>query len=227
VPNGDGTPVDSAAEPVQSAASASARNRQKFTADKDRCLLRLVAMGGTHDRKTVSLYMNGRSLRQCRVRFKYHLKPGPRRSAWTRWEDRLLFEKRREYGPRWVQIAAVFQGRTDIDAKNRDRVTQRAMTDAGVEEQPAGAAHATSRRQEQMIAAVVAAPDLEPPPAAARTALFALPVSLRRIRVASLRAGEFSVSAQEPGSAWVNEGLRRNDCASVKKRVGVLNSGRI
>jgi hypothetical protein len=69
--------------------------------------------------------MNGRSVRQCRERWKYFLEPSINRGDWTLDEDNLLLSKYDEIGPKWAQISAFFRSRTDIDLKNRFHRIQR------------------------------------------------------------------------------------------------------
>jgi hypothetical protein len=47
--------------------------KKKFTEEEDQYLLYLVSIHGIRDWKTVSWHMRGRTVRQCRERFKYYL----------------------------------------------------------------------------------------------------------------------------------------------------------
>jgi hypothetical protein len=49
--------------------------------------------------------MAGRTVRQCRERWKYYLEPSINKLEWTPQEDQLLMEKHHDLGPRWAQIA--------------------------------------------------------------------------------------------------------------------------
>jgi hypothetical protein len=93
--------------------------KKRFTQEEDRYLFYLVTVVGIQDWKTVACHMTGRSIRQCRERFKYYLEPGLSRPVWTEAEDRLLLDKHATIGPKWAQLALFFTGRTDIDLKNR------------------------------------------------------------------------------------------------------------
>jgi hypothetical protein len=185
-------PATAAGEPAPSEAPAAPKNKKKFTPDEDRYLCYLVAMLGEHDWKSVAWRMNGRTIRQCRERFKYYLQPGLNRPAWTPFEDRLLFEKYQQYGPKWAHIAIFFRGRTDIDLKNRYHVIKRAM---GGDEEPE--AEALERwRKHLRIPAPPMAPEFAPPAKAPPPPLVH-PPHPRRILVTNLRAGELIVGSQE------------------------------
>jgi hypothetical protein len=101
--------------------------KKKFTEQEDSHLIYLVGLHGTRDWKTIAWHMNGRTVRQCRERFKYYLAPGIDRPAWTDDEDRLLMARYGTIGPKWAQLAVFFDGRTDIDLKNRYHRLRRLM----------------------------------------------------------------------------------------------------
>ena len=93
--------------------------KKKFSASEDSYLAYLVSIHGPNDWKKIAWNMTGRTVRQCRERWKYYLEPNINRKGWTSEEDELLVEKYREFGPKWAQITAFFENRTDIDLKNR------------------------------------------------------------------------------------------------------------
>jgi hypothetical protein len=99
--------------------------KRKFTEDEDTRLADLVAQHGASSWKKIATHMNGRSVRQCRERWKYFLEPSINRGDWTLDEDNLLLSKYDEIGPKWAQISAFFRSRTDIDLKNRFHRIQR------------------------------------------------------------------------------------------------------
>jgi hypothetical protein len=99
----------------------------KFTQEEDDLLSFLVHVQGSHDWKTIAAQMRGRTVRQCRERWKYYLDPSLNKGNWTDAEDQLLFAKHQEIGPRWAQIAAFFGSRSDIDLKNRFHRIERVM----------------------------------------------------------------------------------------------------
>jgi hypothetical protein len=110
---------------TESATSGS--RKRKFTEQEDSSLMYLIGIYGSRDWKTIAWYMKGRTERQCRERFKYYLRPGIERPEWTEMEDQLLMNRYETIGPKWAQLATFFDGRTDIDVKNRYHRIQRVM----------------------------------------------------------------------------------------------------
>ena len=94
-------------------------SRQKFTAEEDRLLESLVNELGTHAWKKVSARMKTRSTRQCRERYTNYLAPNVTNGPWTAAEDALLEQKVQEMGQKWSKIASFFEGRSDVNIKNR------------------------------------------------------------------------------------------------------------
>ena len=94
-------------------------SRQKFTAEEDQLLEKLVDELGTHAWKKVSARMKTRSTRQCRERYNNYLAPNVTNGPWTAAEDALLEQKVQEMGQKWSKIAAFFEGRSDVNIKNR------------------------------------------------------------------------------------------------------------
>ena len=90
----------------------------KFTQEEDDKLLSLVQQHGYNWQK-ISSEMGNRNIRQCKERYENYLSPNVNRSQFTEEEDRLLLEKYRILGPRWVSIAKLFNGRTDSAIKSR------------------------------------------------------------------------------------------------------------
>lgn len=103
----------------------SSNTKKKFSASEDSYLQYLVSIHGPNDWKKIAWSMNGRTVRQCRERWKYYLEPNINRKGWTKEEDDLLLEKHAELGPKWAQLTSFFQNRTDIDLKNRFHKIQR------------------------------------------------------------------------------------------------------
>ena len=63
--------------------------------------------------------MQGRSGKQCRERWCYHLRPNIKKGGWTEAEDRLIDRLQKKLGNKWTTIAEALPGRTDNDVKNR------------------------------------------------------------------------------------------------------------
>lgn len=99
--------------------------KSKFTTDEDNCLRELVRLYGENKWDEIAAHMPERNVRQCKERWMNYLSPDLNTGAFTEEEDRLLFEKYEELGPRWVKMTKFFKGRTDIALKNRYMVVQR------------------------------------------------------------------------------------------------------
>ncbi|OHS99610.1 r2r3-MYB transcription factor [Tritrichomonas foetus] len=96
-----------------------------FTKQEDEQLRKLVNEFGETDWDLVASYMEGRTRRQCRERWRKFLSPHLNNSPWTQEEDRLLLERYETFGPKWVTISRSFKNRTDINVKSRFLVLQR------------------------------------------------------------------------------------------------------
>jgi hypothetical protein len=91
----------------------------KFTTEEDAQLSELVRLHGEEDWMTISCLMPGRNPRQCRERWRHYLSPAVSLAPFAPDEDARLLHKYAELGPKWKAIAAFFEGRTDINVKNR------------------------------------------------------------------------------------------------------------
>jgi hypothetical protein len=93
--------------------------RHRFSREEDEMLRTLVLRIGSNDWATVAQFMPGRSPRQCSHRYNNYLTDRHRQTAWTEAEERVIFEKYREIGPKWAYISKFLAGRTGNDVKNR------------------------------------------------------------------------------------------------------------
>ena len=94
--------------------------RKKFTIEEDNLLINLVNNSkNIINWDKISLELENRSARQCKDRWNNYLSPNINKSEWTLEEDKILIEKQKEYGPKWVLISQFFKNRTDISVKNR------------------------------------------------------------------------------------------------------------
>lgn len=101
------------------------RSKVMFSKEEDKKLIKVVRKFGENNWKIVSLYVENRTVRQCRERWKKFLCPSLNHSSWTKEEDEILLKKYKEYGPKWSQISKYFQNRTDINIKTRFSVLAR------------------------------------------------------------------------------------------------------
>lgn len=103
------------------------RSKIMFTKEEDKKLIKAVRKFGEHDWKLISSFLENRTSRQCRERWKKFLCPSLNHSPWTKEEDEILLARYQEYGPKWSQISCFFQNRTDISIKTRFTVLSRKM----------------------------------------------------------------------------------------------------
>ena len=101
--------------------------KAKFTPEEDQELIQLIEKYGTNNWSLVSSMMKGRNERQVKDRWFYYLSPDLNKSEWTQEEDNLLIAKVQELGSSWVKISKAFQGRTDVQIKNRWNILKRKM----------------------------------------------------------------------------------------------------
>ena len=114
-----GLPLQSGRQQHAKALLSRTSLRQKFTPEEDIRLKQLVAELGTKAWKKVSARMPDRTTRQCRERYNNYLSPLLNMDPWTADEDKLLEEKVKEMGQKWSIIAHFFNGRSDVNVKNR------------------------------------------------------------------------------------------------------------
>lgn len=92
---------------------------KRFNQKEDERLSRLVKFYGTGKWKEVAKQMNGRTPRQCMDRYIRFLAPDLAKRDWSKEEDALLLELVPKLSPKWRFIASHFDGRSDIQIKNR------------------------------------------------------------------------------------------------------------
>jgi hypothetical protein len=94
-------------------------SRNYFTKQEDELLKTIIQAQKKINWDEISSYLEGKTSRQCRDRWRNYLAPGLKIRNWSIEEDRILFEKFQEYGTKWIDIAYYFPGRTTNDIKNR------------------------------------------------------------------------------------------------------------
>lgn len=94
-------------------------NKSKFTSEEDKHLLILVSKYGDRNWKKIAGEMEGRSVRQCRDRYRHYLSPNINQKEWSEEEDRLLMEKVGNIGCKWKKMEKFFENRNEIQIRNR------------------------------------------------------------------------------------------------------------
>ena len=95
------------------------KKRYAFTPEEDDKLRSLVNKYGVDNWSRIAMKMKKRSVRQCRDRWFYYLSPAAVNGKWSDAEDAILKEKVDIFGKKWKFITQFFNGRTDINIKNR------------------------------------------------------------------------------------------------------------
>lgn len=96
------------------------RRRLKFSLEEDNKLRALVEQYGDRSWTQIASLMEGRSVRQCRERWKHYLSASiSGKVPFSDEENRIIMEKYFELGPKWTKIAKYINGRTDIQVKER------------------------------------------------------------------------------------------------------------
>ena len=107
--------------------SKRSKRKDRFTESDDEKLKEVVYQYGTSDWKIVAAHMKDKNARQCKERWTNYLDPNINCSPWIPEDDKLLLEKQKELGSKWVAISKFFVGRTDAAVKNRWQLLDRKL----------------------------------------------------------------------------------------------------
>lgn len=93
--------------------------RVLFSKEEDEKIKFLVDIYGTKQWGIISSFLNGRTPKQCRDRYKNYLEPGFFSGQWTNEEDNLLKKLYEQNGPKWSILSKSFIDRSPGAIKNR------------------------------------------------------------------------------------------------------------
>ena len=92
-----------------------------WTPEEDACLRALVEEHGEQAWALVASRMpHERNNKQCRERWRNHLRPACNKGPWTEEEDALILERVQQHGTKWAKISGLYlPDRPENDIKNR------------------------------------------------------------------------------------------------------------
>jgi myb proto-oncogene protein len=94
--------------------------RRPWNPDEDEQLRSLVDQYGIKSWAQIATNLTNRNGKQCRERWRNHLRPQLNKGEWSVQEDIDIWDKVQEMGTKWAQISELYMSqRTDNDIKNR------------------------------------------------------------------------------------------------------------
>jgi hypothetical protein len=93
--------------------------KAKWTPREDNQLRAAIRIWGTESWNRISIYIPGRTGKQCRERWIAQIAPTISKEVWHADEDRILLDAHAISGNRWTEIKAQLPGRSSLSIKNR------------------------------------------------------------------------------------------------------------
>ena len=94
--------------------------RRPWNPDEDEQLKQLVEVHGVKNWALIATQLHMRNGKQCRERWRNHLRPELNKGDWDMHEDVEIWDRVQEMGTKWAQISETYMpNRTDNDIKNR------------------------------------------------------------------------------------------------------------
>ena len=101
-------------------AAETCTKRRPWNPDEDEQLRHLVEVHGVKNWALIATQLNMRNGKQCRERWRNHLRPELNKGDWDMHEDVEIWDRVQQMGTKWAQISETYMpNRTDNDIKNR------------------------------------------------------------------------------------------------------------
>ena len=100
--------------------AADTAKRRPWGPEEDEQLRQLVDVYGIKSWAQIATNLSNRNGKQCRERWRNHLRPQLNKGDWTTQEDCDIWDRVQDMGTKWAQISELYMPqRTDNDIKNR------------------------------------------------------------------------------------------------------------
>ena len=94
--------------------------RRPWSPEEDVMLKQLVDTHGVKSWAIIATHLEQRNGKQCRERWRHHLRPGLTKGEWSTEEELEIWSRVVQYGTKWALLAEEYMpGRTENDIKNR------------------------------------------------------------------------------------------------------------